>query len=50
VVVPHRFGAKLFAAAPEPKTALIEPGAGHFDLYGRELFERGVAAFVERLE
>ena len=40
-VVPIRFGRRLFAAAPEPKSALFVPAAGHNDLY-----DHGVAASV----
>ena len=32
-VIPVRFGRRLFAAAPEPKTAHFIPGAGHNDLF-----------------
>ena len=32
-VVPLRFGARLFGAAPEPKHVVRFPRAGHTDLY-----------------
>lgn len=45
-VIPIRFGRKLYDAAPEPKTAVTVPGAGHNGLYRRDLVERVVGPFI----
>jgi uncharacterized protein len=39
-IVPARFGRKLFAAAPLPKTAYFFGGATHYTLYEHGAFER----------
>lgn len=47
-VVPTRLGKALFARAPEPKTAVWLPGAGHNDLMAHGLAEQ-VLHFLARL-
>jgi fermentation-respiration switch protein FrsA (DUF1100 family) len=39
-IVPARFGRKLFAAAPNPKTAYFFGGATHYTLYEHGAFDR----------
>jgi len=51
-VVPARFGKKLFAAAPDPKTAVYFGGATHYTLYEHGAFDkvrRFLDAFSVRL-
>lgn len=47
-VVPIRFGRALHAAAREPKTLWVAPGAGHVDLYEHGAGD-AVRAFLDRL-
>jgi fermentation-respiration switch protein FrsA (DUF1100 family) len=44
-IVPARFGRKLFAAAPTPKTAYFFGGATHYTLYEHGAFEH-IRSFV----
>ncbi len=46
--VPERFGQALFDAAPDPKTVLHYPDAGHIDLYDYG-FGRDVIDFIKNL-
>lgn len=48
-VIPIRYGQALFDAAGEPKTAFVVEGAGHNDLYGRDVFTSATQSFVEGL-
>jgi uncharacterized protein len=45
-IVPARFGRKLFAAAPQPKTAYFFTGATHYTLYEHGAFDR-VRSFLD---
>ncbi len=45
-VIPTRFGRRLFEAAPEPKTALYLPSAGHNDVWNYPEARRAILDFV----
>ena len=45
-VIPVRFGRQMFELAPEPKSALFQPGAGHNNLFDYPEVVARVIAFV----
>jgi pimeloyl-ACP methyl ester carboxylesterase len=47
--VPPRFGRRLFAALPEPKTMVIVAGADHDDVGGHAAYREALTAFLDSL-